>query len=77
MRALSDVDERARAIEQVYEDRFVPFANALAAVTGRYESGRDAAQEGFPVRSGNGGSSAETDRSRPGSSGSRSGRRSS
>jgi RNA polymerase sigma factor (sigma-70 family) len=47
MRALSDVDDRARAIERVYEDRFVPFANALATVTGSYESGRDAAQEGF------------------------------
>jgi RNA polymerase sigma-70 factor (ECF subfamily) len=45
--ALSDVDERERAIERVYRERFVAFANALAAVTGSYDTGRDAVQEGF------------------------------
>jgi RNA polymerase sigma-70 factor (ECF subfamily) len=47
MPALSDVDERAEAIERAYRDRFTPFANALAAVAGSYEGGRDAVQEGF------------------------------
>jgi RNA polymerase sigma-70 factor, ECF subfamily len=47
MGALSGVDERARKIERVYRERFASFANALASVTGSYESGRDATQEGF------------------------------
>jgi len=47
MPALSDVDVRAEAIERAYRERFTPFANALAAVAGSYEAGRDAVQEGF------------------------------
>ena len=41
------MDDRARAIEQVYRERYVVFRNALATVTGSYESARDAVQEGF------------------------------
>ena len=41
------MDERARAIEDLYRERYVGFRNALATVTGNYESARDAVQEGF------------------------------
>jgi RNA polymerase sigma factor (sigma-70 family) len=41
------MDERARAIEDLYRERYVGFRNALATVTGSYESARDAVQEGF------------------------------
>ena len=41
------MDERARAIERVYRQRYVGFRNALAAVTGSYDSARDAVQEAF------------------------------
>jgi RNA polymerase sigma factor (sigma-70 family) len=41
------VDERAVAIERVYRERYVGFRNALAAVTGSYESARDVVQEAF------------------------------
>jgi RNA polymerase sigma factor (sigma-70 family) len=41
------MDERERAIEELYRDRYVGFRNGLAAVTGSYESARDAVQEGF------------------------------
>ena len=41
------MDERARAIEELYRERYVGFRNALATVTGSDESARDAVQEGF------------------------------
>jgi RNA polymerase sigma factor (sigma-70 family) len=41
------MDERAQAIEALYRERYVGFRNALATVTGSYESARDAVQEGF------------------------------
>jgi RNA polymerase sigma factor (sigma-70 family) len=41
------MDERARAIEELYRDRYVGFRNALATVTGSHETARDAVQEGF------------------------------
>jgi RNA polymerase sigma-70 factor, ECF subfamily len=41
------MDERGRAIEQLYRERYVGFRNALATVTGSYETARDAVQEGF------------------------------
>lgn len=41
------MDERARAIEELYRERYVGFRNALATVTGSHESARDAVQEGF------------------------------
>lgn len=41
------MDERARAIEELYRQRYVGFRNALATVTGSHESARDAVQEGF------------------------------
>jgi RNA polymerase sigma-70 factor (ECF subfamily) len=41
------MDERGRAIEELYRERYVGFRNALATVTGSYESARDAVQEGF------------------------------
>ena len=41
------MDERARAIEELYRERYVGFRNALATVTGSYDSARDAVQEGF------------------------------
>jgi RNA polymerase sigma factor (sigma-70 family) len=41
------MDERGRAIEDLYRERYVGFRNALATVTGSEESARDAVQEGF------------------------------
>jgi RNA polymerase sigma-70 factor, ECF subfamily len=41
------VDSRTEAIERVYRERFVGFRNALATVTGDYDTARDAVQEGF------------------------------
>jgi RNA polymerase sigma-70 factor (ECF subfamily) len=41
------VDELGKAIERLYRGRFVGFRNAVATVTGDYESARDAVQEGF------------------------------
>jgi Sigma-70 region 2 len=41
------MDERGRAIERLYGERFVGFRNAVATVSGDYESARDAVQEGF------------------------------
>ena len=41
------MDECGRAIEQLYRERYVGFRNALATVTGSYDSARDAVQEGF------------------------------
>jgi RNA polymerase sigma-70 factor (ECF subfamily) len=41
------MDERGRAVERVYRERYVGFRNAVATVTGDYESARDAVQEGF------------------------------
>ena len=41
------VDERAVAIERVYRERYVGFRNALATVTGSYDSARDVVQEAF------------------------------
>jgi RNA polymerase sigma factor (sigma-70 family) len=41
------MDERGRAIEELYRQRYVGFRNALATVTGDYETARDAVQEGF------------------------------
>ena len=43
------MDPRAREIEAVYRSRYVPFRNALATVTGSYESARDAVQEAFTI----------------------------
>lgn len=34
-------------LERLYRDRYVGFRNALAAVTGSYDTARDAVQEGF------------------------------
>jgi RNA polymerase sigma-70 factor (ECF subfamily) len=41
------MDARARALEELYAERYVPFRNALATVTGSRESARDAVQEAF------------------------------
>lgn len=41
------MDELAQEIERVYRERYVGFRNALAGVTGSYDSARDAVQEGF------------------------------
>jgi RNA polymerase sigma-70 factor, ECF subfamily len=40
---LSEVDE----LERLYRERYVGFRNALATVTGSYDTARDAVQEGF------------------------------
>jgi RNA polymerase sigma-70 factor (ECF subfamily) len=40
---LSGVDE----LERLYHDRYIGFRNALATVTGSYDTARDAVQEGF------------------------------
>jgi RNA polymerase sigma-70 factor (ECF subfamily) len=41
------VDARARAIEELYAERYVAFRNALATVTGSRETAHDAVQEAF------------------------------
>jgi RNA polymerase sigma-70 factor, ECF subfamily len=41
------VDERARAIEAVYRERYARFRDVLVSLTGSHESGRDAVQETF------------------------------
>ena len=41
------MDARARALEELYAERYVPFRNALATVTGSRDSARDAVQEAF------------------------------
>jgi RNA polymerase sigma-70 factor (ECF subfamily) len=41
------MDRRTRELEQLYSERYVPFRNALATVTGSRESARDAVQEAF------------------------------
>lgn len=41
------MDERTQQIEAVYRERYVGFRNALATVTGDYDTARDALQEGF------------------------------
>ena len=41
------MDARARALEDVYRRRYAGFRNALATVTGSYDSARDAVQEAF------------------------------
>jgi RNA polymerase sigma-70 factor (ECF subfamily) len=41
------VDDLRAEIEHLYRERFVGFRNAVATVTGDYESARDAVQEGF------------------------------
>lgn len=41
------VDERARAIEQIYGDRYSGFRRAVAAVVGDYDRAHDVVQDGF------------------------------
>ena len=41
------MDERTRALERLYRDRYVAFRNTLATVTGSYNSARDVVQEAF------------------------------
>jgi len=41
------VSTDAAAIERLYRERYVGFRNALATVTGDYDTARDAVQEGF------------------------------
>jgi RNA polymerase sigma-70 factor (ECF subfamily) len=41
------VNDSTQEIERVYRERYVGFRNALATVTGSYDSARDAVQEGF------------------------------
>lgn len=41
------MDERAKALEDVYRRRYAGFRNALATVTESYDTARDAVQEGF------------------------------
>jgi RNA polymerase sigma-70 factor (ECF subfamily) len=41
------MDATEQALEKLYAERFVPFRNALATVTGSRESARDAVQEAF------------------------------
>jgi RNA polymerase sigma-70 factor (ECF subfamily) len=41
------VDERARAIEDLYRRRYVAFRNGIAPVAGSYEVARDVVQEAF------------------------------
>ena len=41
------MDERARAVEAVYRSRYANFRNALATVTGSWDSAHDVVQEAF------------------------------
>ena len=41
------MDRPAEPIEKLYQERYVNFRNALATVTGSYDSAKDAVQEGF------------------------------
>lgn len=41
------MDARTQAIERLYRERFAGYCDALAAVAGSRESGRDAVQEAF------------------------------
>ncbi|HJU37506.1 MAG TPA: sigma-70 family RNA polymerase sigma factor [Gaiellaceae bacterium] len=41
------MDDPGEEIERLYRNAFVGFRNAVATVTGDYESARDAVQEGF------------------------------
>jgi RNA polymerase sigma-70 factor (ECF subfamily) len=41
------MDQRTNALEDVYRRRYVGFRNALATVTGSYDTAHDAVQEGF------------------------------
>lgn len=41
------MEDHGAEIERLYRERFVRFRNAVATVTGDYESARDAVQEGF------------------------------
>lgn len=41
------MDERAQALERLYRERYLNLRNAMATVTGSYESAKDAVQEGF------------------------------
>jgi RNA polymerase sigma-70 factor (ECF subfamily) len=41
------MDERTRALEQLYRERYVAFRNTLATVTGSHDSARDVVQETF------------------------------
>jgi RNA polymerase sigma-70 factor (ECF subfamily) len=41
------MDERAQALERIYRDRYLGFRNALATITGDYETARDVVQEAF------------------------------
>jgi RNA polymerase sigma factor (sigma-70 family) len=44
---LSYVDARAQAIEELYRERFAGYCNAIATVTGSYDTARDVVQEAF------------------------------
>jgi RNA polymerase sigma-70 factor, ECF subfamily len=41
------MDERTRALERLYRDRYIALRNTLATVTGSYDSARDVVQETF------------------------------
>jgi RNA polymerase sigma-70 factor (ECF subfamily) len=41
------MDTRGRAIERLYRERYTAFRNGLEAITGSYDSARDAMQEAF------------------------------
>jgi RNA polymerase sigma-70 factor (ECF subfamily) len=41
------MDEREQALERIYRERYLGFRNALATITGDYESARDVVQEAF------------------------------
>ena len=41
------MDERAQALERIYRERYLGFRNALATITGDYETARDVLQEAF------------------------------
>lgn len=43
------MDRRAREIEELYASRYPGFRNALATVTGDYDTARDAVQEAFAI----------------------------
>jgi RNA polymerase sigma factor (sigma-70 family) len=43
------MDRQTQAIERLYRERYIGFRNALATITGSYDSARDAVQEAFAI----------------------------
>jgi hypothetical protein len=71
------MDQRARAIEGLYQQRYARFHGVLSTIAGSYETGHDAVQEAFARALAKRSDCAQTIRSKAGFGGLRSGPRSS